>query len=179
MLRLIPYDDNIVTFRMMEEGFTAAVERLLAGLKSREPDAAFAALFEALNWAVAIDDRIGAHWAPQGEPLGRKWRTNVPGAAPMAGIRFARNRVHHQWGDALLLVEEEGLSLPLRFPVQSFEWRWRPANQLPEGRSKEGQGVYCSALADRGVHHALVELQDAFKWVAERLEPPRPAVRGE
>jgi hypothetical protein len=55
------------------------------------------ALFETLNWAVALDERVGTHWLPDGKPLGWKWRQRLGhGAEIMGGVRFARNSVHHQ-----------------------------------------------------------------------------------
>src|SRR5450755_3053386 len=67
-----------------------------------DPIAAYNALFEALNWAVAMDDRVGKHWAPDGKPLDWAWRERLGrGVEVMGGVRYARNRVHHQWSDAM------------------------------------------------------------------------------
>lgn len=61
-------------------------------------------LFEALNWAVALDQRTAAHFVPDGKPAGYAWPSRIGyGAEIMPGVRFVRNSVHHQWSDALQL----------------------------------------------------------------------------
>jgi hypothetical protein len=55
-------------------------------------------IFEALNWAVALDDRVGRHWVPDGGTLGWRWRERVGQGAEIMGVRFARSSVH-QWSD--------------------------------------------------------------------------------
>ncbi len=163
-----PYNENIVTFKMMLRGFDEALKRLLQACERRDPSGAFPPLFESLNWAVALDDRIGTL-------LGKKWQDRVPEAAVMSGVRFARNRVHHQWADALLLVD--GIPFPIPFPIPFFGWQWRPADKLPSGRNSrntKGEDVYREHLQGDPAHYALVKLQAAFRRVGERLEPPRP-----
>jgi hypothetical protein len=119
-----PYDENIQTFAAMFDGYDQALTRLEAAAKGREPAPAFIALFEALNWAVALDDRAGKHFAPQGKTLGFGWRDWPRGAHLMRAVRFARNNVHHQWSDALAL-DKRGLTPPITPPVVWFEWCWR------------------------------------------------------
>jgi hypothetical protein len=95
-----PYDQNVVTYESMLIGYTDAVARFETGVKGRNPVTAFVAVFESLNWAVALDERIGEHWVPCGESLGREWRDRLSrGAEIMDGVRFVRCRVHHQWSD--------------------------------------------------------------------------------
>jgi hypothetical protein len=109
-----PYADNIVTFGMLLRGYAQAFERFSLATRERDEVTTFVPLFEALNWAVALDDRCAQHWAPEGEPLGFAWRDRVTGAEVMRGVRWARNGVHHQWSDAL--VVEEGRQYPKRYP---------------------------------------------------------------
>jgi hypothetical protein len=59
-----PYDQNIVTYESMLIGYTDAVARFETVVEDRNPITAFVALFESLNWAVALDDRIGKHLGP-------------------------------------------------------------------------------------------------------------------
>jgi hypothetical protein len=68
------YDENIQTFAAMFAGYDQALSRLQAAVKNTEPTPAFVALFEALNWAVALDDRAAEHWTPEGKVLGFGWR---------------------------------------------------------------------------------------------------------
>jgi hypothetical protein len=49
------------------------------------------------------------------------------------GVRFARNRVHHQWADALQITS--GRAYPRTYPKAYFEWRWRAT--LPPGKSDQ------------------------------------------
>lgn len=64
-----PYDQNIVTFEAMFVGYTETLNRLEAASGGRSPAATYVPLFEALNWAQALDERVAAHWVPNGRPL--------------------------------------------------------------------------------------------------------------
>jgi hypothetical protein len=124
------------TFATMFDGFTQALARFQGAAKNADGNAAYVPLFETLNWAVVLDDRTRQYWAPEGEVLGWQWRERVPGAEVMAGVRFARNRAHHQWSDALRL-DDGGFQFPMSFPLNFWEWVWRPANELPRaGRTR-------------------------------------------
>jgi hypothetical protein len=120
-----PYDQPIVTFRVMLRGYQEAFERFQGTGSVMDAVLSAIALFEALNWAVAFDDRCGAHWVPDGKPLGPKWLERWTGDATIArAIRFARNRVHHQWAEALIIrllsgVEANGLDVS-RHTTSSF-----------------------------------------------------------
>jgi hypothetical protein len=158
-----PYKDEIVTFRMMLQGYEQAVERFQAATtRPLDPSSAFAPLFEALNWAVALDDRTGEHWQPAGgpKPLKWEWRAKVEFGGYVSGIRFARNRVHHQWSDAFFLES-----------VGPLEWVWRTADQLPGGRDDQGIDSYRTLLAGKPVWHALRVLTEVYEWIVVRLEP--------
>jgi hypothetical protein len=63
------------------------------------------------RFSTAIRDEDG------GDRFGYAWRKRVEGAEVLAGIRYVRNRVHHDWADAL--QEEHGARFPLRFRVVS------------------------------------------------------------
>lgn len=91
-----PYGTNIVTFRVLLAGYEQAVNRFGQVSRSRDPLQVFAPLFEALNWAVALDDEAREHYAPEGEPLDWGWRSRVLAAnssAPSAarGIEYTTN----------------------------------------------------------------------------------------
>lgn len=80
---------------MLLSGYANALQRLNAAITAEDRNATFRAVFESLNWATSIDDRIRKHWAPEGEPLDWAWRGRVDSAELMDGVRFARHRVHH------------------------------------------------------------------------------------
>jgi hypothetical protein len=180
-----PYADNIVTFRVLLGGYEQALERFHQVSRTRDVTRIFAPLFEALNWAVALDDQAREHWAPEGYVLGWGWRTRVEGGEFVNAIRCARNRVHHQWADALTL--SEGFSSPIVAPVVAHEWRWRrmidlPVSDPPKGQAareaaKEGESDYERLLADQPARIALAELLVPFRRLADLLEP-RGLARG-
>lgn len=170
-----PYVDNIVTFRVLLRSYEQAVERFVRASKSRDPVQVFSPLFEALNWAVALDDQARAHWAPEGTPLGWAWRTRVSGGEVVNAVRGARNRAHHQWADALTL--SEGFTFPVVMPLVTHEWRWRPLSELPKPGRPAAVGAdshYEQLLAGRPARMALTDLLVPFRQLADLLEPPRP-----
>jgi hypothetical protein len=145
-----PYDQNIVTFEAMFLGYSEAVDRFDAASKAHDPITAYVPLSEALSWAYALDDRTAAHFAPEGKSLGFGWRRRrrIPSAELMGGVRYARNRVHHQWSDAMELRAFPGQ------PLQFAEWVWRPAEELPQPGRKPHPAdakVYCDHMEGRPV----------------------------
>lgn len=156
---------------LLLDGYAQAVRRFEREVKGRDAELAFLPLFEALNWAVALDERIVEHWAPEGKDKqpGWAWRTRVEGADVMAGVRFARNRVHHQWSDALRL-DDSGFTSPLTSPLVSFEWRWRDLGDLPPGNRRD-ESAYRDRLAGVPARLTLARLGGAFSRVGSLLEP--------
>jgi hypothetical protein len=169
-----PYDQTglvIVTFEAMFNGYADALSRFDAAAKSDDPGETFVPLFEALNWAVALDQRTAAHFVPDGKPIGYAWPARIGyGAVVMPGVRFVRNSVHHQWSDALELRATA-------FP----EWTWRAADELPpidkklRGKSRliydEKRRVYREHMEERPARTALDALGGAFLFLKELLEP--------
>jgi hypothetical protein len=153
-----PDNAGLVTVNMLLAGYAYAIHRLEAA--TGDPRASFRAVFEALNWATSIDDRIRQHWVPEGQPLDWEWRKRVSGAEVMPGVRFARNRVHHHWADAIYL--------------DGARWRWRALGHRGAGADDRGSDVYVEQLEDQPVELALLRLGLAFERVGEFLEPPRP-----
>lgn len=164
----------VATLNLLLAGYAQALFRLEEAAKEDERGASFYAAFEALNWATSVDDRIRAHWAPEGKPLGWGWRARVPGAEVMAGVRFARNRVHHHWADALYYNQTGGMTFPATFPVVLSTWRWKAVADLPPGDDDRGQDVYETHLQDESALKTLLRLGIAFESVLPFLEPPRP-----
>lgn len=173
-----PYNENIQTFATMFEGYDQAFVRFENAAVDAAPSPAYIALFEALNWAVALDDRAAKHWTPEGKPLGFGWRERAKGAEVMRGVRFARNSVHHQWSDALEFTKEGGSSFPVSVPGGIFEWRWRPASELPEPdkrfrtkRWPQERASYCEKLERDSALKTLRELGMGFYFLRLVLEP--------
>jgi hypothetical protein len=166
-----PYAENIQTFAAMYAGYAAAMDRFHEASKKHDATATFFPLFEALNWAVALDERAAKHWTPAGEPLSWEWREKVQDAEIMRGVRFIRNSVHHDWSDALELAE--GRAYPKSYPVVYFEWRWRAADELPEPDKpdKHGEKVYRDLVEGKLVRDTLGVTGRVFLFLRQVLEP--------
>ena len=131
--------DETVDLSVVRRGYADARERFHAARMGDDPVAAFLPLFEALNWAASIDEGLG-----------------YPDYPEIRGMRFARNRVHHQWADALYVAT--GASFPLTFPATFFEWCWRKG--LPEGGNRRDEPAYLEHLAGKPARHALDRVAD-------------------
>jgi hypothetical protein len=137
------------------EGYRRALERFTATADARDkPEDRFIPLFETLNWVVAIMDH------PEGQHL---YTDEI-----VRGLRFARNRVHHDLADAL-----EPRDVPFRIrpshsreygvealrPPTVLDWFWKWPDQLPEGHpDAEGEEAYRKLLAGESVGDALAHL---------------------
>ena len=118
-------------------GLAKAYERFMSeGRLAVEPVDAYMPIFEALNWAAALDERIAV------DAKGWSWRKRVSNGEFVAGLRFAHNRAHHQW--AAVLYVTTGAILPTYLPMPLFEWRWR--RDLPAGRDDRGKEEYADHL---------------------------------
>jgi hypothetical protein len=176
-----PYQDNIVTFELVLVGYERASDRFRCAAAGDDANGTFTSLFEVLNWAVALEDRVRKHWVPEGERLDWEWRGRVPGGELMGGVRFARNSVHHDWSDAL--EPPIGLTFPMTFPATFADWQWRPADDLPipekEPRGDE-RSVYREFMEGRPARATIDSLSDVFRFLREVLEPHslrRPTAR--
>jgi hypothetical protein len=190
-----PYEDDVVTVGAQVLGLRKAIERLeLAAAQREDPVETYLPLFEALNWIVALDDRIGAIWVPEGNKLGTAWRGRVSEGDVIIGLDWVRNVVHHQWADALQL-DAVGHSLYPNsnlFPSQElhpkheFAWVWRAVDHLPprtprrrrrrrqSGDVDPGRTAYQAHLEGQPAADTLREGLRACEFVAGVLEPLRP-----
>ena len=159
------------TMKVLLDGYGAACHRFDAARKELDEVAGFRAIFEALEWAVSIDEVIGHRWAPEDKPLSWDWRERVPGAESMDGLRFARNRVHHHWAAALEISRADSW-----YPPREFEFRWKRIEELPpaEGRpsSEHGAEQYRRLMAGRSADVVLSIMDEAFHEVLTFLEMP-------
>jgi hypothetical protein len=143
-------------------GFNEATKRWREAIKTRSPIRTYTAMFEALTWAASLDERVADNWAPYGQILGFRWRGQIPQAEIMAGVRFARNRSHHQWANTVDLLTTKADGFPIKHP----EWRWRAADDLPTRDPKHpdpsGDRVYREQLERKHVGHTLDVLSEVF-----------------
>jgi hypothetical protein len=147
---------QIVTVQTLASGYRAAVARFTEAVDRRDPpEETYLPLFEALNWAVSLDDRL-----------------KRPDVEVAKGLRWVRNLVHHQWADALessdvlipRVVRASGHS-QIVGPIVVLDWFWRPVERLPEPdkRSRhepEQREAYIALLAERRAREPLERLLD-------------------
>jgi len=180
------FDGQRVRAKLLTGGFAQAQERFQDAQADNDPEVAFYALFETLNWAHAVDDLIALTWSPRGKVQGYDWRCDPALAGSeelayiMGGLRYARNRVHHQWAAALDMEKagRSGLTFPVSFPV-TFRavsaWIWRAVEDLPtpsnEGREAKGKAAYTKALDGRPPQEALAAIGQAFAFIGSLLDP--------
>jgi hypothetical protein len=177
------FDGKRVRARLLTGGFHQAYGRFQVAERDGDAQAAFYALFEGLNWVHAADDAIARTWRPRGaveEEPWYGWRADPSlGRDPslvlaLDGLRYARNRVHHQWADAI--VTERGLTFPLRFDATLSNWVWRPVDDLPTpsnaGREAHRRRAYVAALEGRNVGDALAQIAPVLGFIGVLLDPP-------
>lgn len=96
---------------------------------SRRTDDGFNVLQDACHailWACALDEALARVY---GAPY-EAFRTGHEAARVIDGVRYARNRVAHQF--QVVLEVTSGASFPAELPIVFFEYRWRPSADLPE-----------------------------------------------
>jgi hypothetical protein len=178
------YTGARVVARQLFEGYAVALDRFQSAMRDPEPDPGFRALFESLNWAVAIEDFIREVWVPNGKPLDWGWRAFAGGEELpelLNATRYARNLVYHHWAD--VLRRDEGFRAPIRSPLVSHSWVWRNADELPDHPDAHRKQVimnreaYSRRLAGDRADNTLLALGDAFAHVGTFVDPPRPARR--
>jgi hypothetical protein len=159
-----------VGWQWIYSGYSHAMDRLGAALAQHNDEAAFHALFEALNWTVSLTDYLD----DRGERVENR---------TLRGVRFARNSVHHRWADALERRESptptvrvasaggrRGGSATFTTPAVTIEWCWRPAEELPPAKGRwrkkkwyrDGEAAYSECLATKHVASTLDHLKGVF-----------------
>jgi hypothetical protein len=162
------YGGDRVQVDLMIRGFAQAKERYARAADVTGPEPAYFALFEALNWAVAVDDVVAEVWRPAGVHEGYNWRARIEGADILVAVRTARNLVHHHWARAPQMVLHQG----------RHGWVWPDAASLPPPTtrfdSSTGVPVYRRLMAGVSVADTLHQVDAIFAFVGGLLVPPRP-----
>lgn len=112
-------------------------------------------LFEALNWAVSLDDRLTRDWPLEEITHGKYWCDEFCGGGLIRGLRFARNSVHHDWSLGLNLDPVEN---PFQQRIELLWLCWEES--LAEGKRNDGATAYRNYLAGRAVGDTLFEIND-------------------
>jgi hypothetical protein len=151
--------DGIVPVSTFIRGYEEAAQRFYEVMKGTDPLATFIPLFDALGWAVAIDTRFQDSWKHLKPLPGMKmWSDGFIHGDTVKGFRFARNRVHHHWADALETTS--GRAYPVTYPKTFMEWRWRA--ELPPGKNDEFKEHYKQDVASHPVRVTLGSLSECF-----------------
>lgn len=161
--------------RDLFEGFEQARERFANAIDKGDELRTYFGLFEALNWAVALDERIA-----RSHPAGWDWRDQVSDGAIVRALRHARNRVHHDWADALwtealIVLQADTMLSADTLLGDEDSWVWRQLSELPPaGRyDREGESEYDKLLAGTSARATLDTLSRVFEAVLSS-DPPRP-----
>jgi hypothetical protein len=146
--------------RCLSRGERLALGPSISELGPAAIPGSFIPLFEALNWTVSLDDLIQAQWPTELSPPGR-WYETIPCGSTVRAVRFARNRIHHHWIDAMALADEDQ-DLPAR--VASWVWLWKTALPPPPPDRQDALGValYNEDLAGEPVIGAIGRLTAIF-----------------
>lgn len=115
------------------------------------------ALFEALNWAVSIDDRLNSDWPFAEIAHGTFWCDEFSGGGLIRGLRFARNSVHHDWS---LGLDLDPLENPFQQRIELLWLCW--AEELAGDEQGEGATAYRDYLSGRAVGDTLFEISDVL-----------------
>jgi hypothetical protein len=125
-----------------------------------DPMDRFIALFETLNWAAAMLDPDSPLYA------------TLEADDTAQGMRYVRNRAHHQWADVL---DPQDVPFPrpvmatgrpggmVLGPIWVRDWFWKPLDQLPaptRGKDETGRDAYEAKLAGQPARFALDHLAD-------------------
>jgi hypothetical protein len=131
---------DVVSIPTLFDGFEQAFARWqMVERAPQDLDRTFIALFEVLEWTACIDERLET----------KTWIS----APHLRGLRWARNRCHHDWALALEVRAWDEWKLGtnmIREPGTPDEWAWR--ERLPEAtpvppRLRRDEPFYDSHLA--------------------------------
>jgi hypothetical protein len=150
-----PKVSQVVGLATVVNGYLSALERFRASdTFGSTADDTFIPLFEALNWAVSAADFIGRSKEPY-----------------LRALRFARNRVHHDWANALYFMPGAELGVMVigvsRLGVASC-WHWRGLGELPPaGRADaKGEKAYQELLGGQPAGVSLTWLESFLRGAA-------------
>lgn len=148
-------------------GFEGSLADFKAAISRNDEEAAFHALFAALNWAASIRDRL----KQQGNPA---WQDDT-----VQAVQFLRNAVHHDWAHGIELISGlratpmvirptsgrrgGGMIMPQVIPTLS--WLWPLATSLPSPKHPYGRPEYVRDLEGKPVTDALDRLAALYAAV--------------
>jgi hypothetical protein len=132
------------------------------------------ALFEALNWAVSLDDRLALDWPYEEISYGEYWCDEFVGGGLIRGLRSVRNAVHHDWA---LALDMDPVEVPFCKRIDLLCVRWLSGLPSRDDRSR-GATAYLDFLAGRVVGDTLLEIDEIFESATQIVMgglPRRPS----
>lgn len=139
-----------VSNEMLIEGFRRSYARTRAAKNTRDGIEVFYALLETLNWIFCIDDKLRRGNSNWFHKFGEEGNFVI-------ALRYARNRVQHQWADITTMTE--GFAIPAELPMAFHEWIWKPLDEIPlptsRFRDDMGQQFYIELLQGKPVRYSL------------------------
>lgn len=142
-------DGDTHQLEQLIEGYRRAFERfkLASERDDRSTDETFFPLFETLNWAASAEDVL-------------RRRGDDTNDSVLKALKYVRNRVHHQWADAIHVRQYEIQARgpgPLMFAGRTFDWFWKPVDELPppDRGHERGAEEYGDLLAGKPASDAL------------------------
>lgn len=134
-----------------------------AGSLEPDPRRAYLALFEGLNWSVAIDDRLRSD-------RGIDWWKETSGGEVQRAIRFARNRVHHDWAQAFdeILTESNSVITDQRYEYMDVgrrrPWIWigLPEPTHPKYADLLGRSLFEDHLLGKSIDDTFMRLHALY-----------------
>lgn len=150
-------NNSIITTQTLFNGYSSAYKRYTAVQTQSDPEILFFPLFESLNWAVTIDDKLKKDNPNWHHRFGKDGEI-------IKAIRHARNRVHHQWADAI--YKSSGAALPLMIPFALMEWNWKSVIDLPPEDTGHidtyGAKIYEERLGKKPIRFSLGILNNFY-----------------
>jgi hypothetical protein len=159
------YEGDRVHVGAMIRGYGHAHQRYVRASEGDSLETPYYALFESLNWAVALDEVVGEIWRPEGRKLEYEWRTLIEGAEIMPGVRLARNLIHHHWARAP----------KIEFTNGRRGWTWPDADTLPPPTRRFDMAsvpVYVEHMQGVAVADTLHSIGAMFEHVGVFLGAP-------
>lgn len=157
--------NTAITTNTLIKGYHQSYQRYKVAKNQSDPEELFFSLFETLNWAVSVDEKLKKEKTNWQHSFGKKGEI-------MRAIRYVRNRVHHQWADAMF--KSSGAAFPLELPFALMEWNWKKLEDLPPieplFKDEKGKQMYKEYLEGEPIRFSLGKLDNFFSQIANGRE---------
>jgi hypothetical protein len=155
----------VVSLETLFDGFEQAFERWTrVQFATHDPITTFIPMFETLEWAACLDERLGWIWARPGESRLLEWSKDL------RGLRWARHRVRHDWAVAVRVVRSA--ELPGHYEgAPEYEWVWRdnlPESEPVKAHLRKDEQHYLSKPAGKPARVTINLVREFFRQMDMR-----------